>query len=116
MSHMQSTNLQHDNSLFSDSELNCVQSSTPIIIASQEQEYNTSIFTFEKADLNTSAEAKRIRLDTVVQDFDLKTLLNNSAIGKALLNWYTIKGGFDSTRQGYLVEIISSHFLNVNCM
>ncbi|KAJ8909691.1 hypothetical protein NQ315_011425 [Exocentrus adspersus] len=41
-------------------------------------------------------------------------MLTSSAIGKALLNWYAIKGGFDSTRQGYLVEIIATYFLNKN--
>ncbi|KAJ8911123.1 hypothetical protein NQ315_003298, partial [Exocentrus adspersus] len=45
-----------------------------------------------------------------ITDFDLKEVLTSSAIGKALLNWYAIKGGFDSTRQGYLVEIIATYF------
>lgn len=61
--------------------------------------------------------SKKVKLmNQLVTTFDLQTVLNSSAIGKALLNWHILKGGFDSTRQGYLVEIIASYFLNENCL
>lgn len=47
-----------------------------------------------------------------LEAFDLKEFLDCSQVGKALLSWYEIKGGFDSTRQSYLVDLITLELLN----
>ncbi|KAB0803135.1 hypothetical protein PPYR_00105 [Photinus pyralis] len=59
-----------------------------------------------------SEPKKQKTLKSYLENFDLKNLLSGSAVGKALLSWYDIKGGFDSTRQSYLVDIITTEILN----
>ncbi|XP_031329053.1 uncharacterized protein LOC116160061 [Photinus pyralis] len=46
-----------------------------------------------------------------VEDFNLKSLLESTCIGRAILNLYQLKGSLDATCQGHLVDIISTYFL-----
>lgn len=44
-----------------------------------------------------------------VTDFDLKTLLLTSPLGKSVLNYYSTYGKLDSTRRNRLTDVIARH-------
>lgn len=44
-----------------------------------------------------------------VIDFDLKTLLLTSPLGKSVLNYYSTYGKLDSTRRNRLTDVIARH-------
>lgn len=43
------------------------------------------------------------------EDFDLKTLLLTSPLGKSILNYYKVNNKLDNTRRNRLVSIIIKH-------
>ncbi|XP_044765669.1 uncharacterized protein LOC123321926 [Coccinella septempunctata] len=55
---------------------------------------------------------KSNNLNSFITNLDLKELLDSSALGKALLSWYCVKGALDTARQGYLVDIITTEIIN----
>lgn len=60
---------------------------------------------FEYGDLLSFIKSK-------FDDFDLKTLLTTSALGKSILSYYAANEKLDNTRRNRLVSIIIKHLYN----